>query len=275
MADKEQLAKAIQETLKEVEDLLAKSGYQMGKAEGDMPPPPPEGGMPPEGGGDMPPPAAEGGGDMPPAEGAAMQDGQQGDEQSLEQQAQELADEELDMMIEVLMSEKQRRQGGSADGAPDMGAPPPADAAGGGAPPPPEDPAMKSAALAKGKDFSSEMTKMAKSMNSVLAAVDTLSKEVAKLKTPAKVAPVAAKPAVTNRQQVLEKSTPSAAASTKTPQRLNKSESIDFLIGEVRKGNKIVDRDTVAEFNLAKSDEQLHDMQIALEKRGLAFPKIG
>jgi hypothetical protein len=277
MSDKNQILGAIKDTLDEVQQILAKSGYgEMGKAEGDEMPPEAAGGeggeMPPEagqgdaGGGEMPPPGAEGGEGMPPEAGAEGAGGEGDPTAQLAEQAKQLTDEELDHMIEALMSEKEARHGGEGQGE---GAPMGADAGGApaggeGAPAPaPEAPSGDEAE----KSMKSEFASLAKSMSGIADAVGKLTKEVTDLKA-AKPAPakVAAKPAVTSRTQVLEKSTPVKG-------RLNKSDTITFVLGEQGRGNRAITAMDVAEINLARNAQELGAVQDRLElNANVKFP---
>lgn len=262
---------AIHTTAVEIQEMLAKSGYgaaPMAKddhAEGDEPP------MGGEGGGEMPPPAPEGGGDEggmpPPAPGGEGGDmgGDQDPGAALAEQAKQLSDEELDHMIEALMSEKEARAGAGGEGG---GMPPPAPGGeGGGEAPPAPAPAEEEPAPAE-KSMKSEFASLAKSMTAMAGAITTLTAQVKDLKTaPKPVAKVTAKPAAANvaNAQVLHKSTPAK-------KRLNKSETMDFAQGEIRKGSKLFDRHVVAEINLAKSDAELAAIQDRLEIDGVKFP---
>lgn len=264
MSDKNQILGAIKDTLDEVQEILAKSGYgDMGKAEGDEQTPPPagaEGGeMPPEAGqgeagqgdagGEMPPPAGAEGGEAPPA-GA---EGQGEDPAAqLAEQAKQLTDEELDHMIEALMSEKEARHGGEGqgEGAP-MGAEGQGEATGEGEQMPLEAPSGDEAQ----KSMKSEFANLAKSMATIANAVGSLTKEVTAMKAGKPTTkPTTTKPAVTSRQQVLEKSTPIKG-------RLNKSETSDFVLGQQRAGNRQITAMDVAEISLSRNDQELHAVQ--------------
>lgn len=229
----------IMKTTEEINDLLAKSGYKMSKADEDQMEKPMDQEMAPDEMQQEP--------EMPEEDNSEemMQEGEEDDEQGLAEQAKQLSNEELDMMIEILMAEKQNR-GAEMQQEPEM-----------------SEPAEKAYNMKK------EMGVMAKSMESLVNSVESLAKEVSSLKK-TEIKKAVSKPAATNSVQVLEKST----SSKKEPARLSKSESVDFLLSELRKGNTIVNRDVIADFNLAKSDEDLHNLQKSMEKLGLTFPKV-
>jgi len=264
--DKNQILGAIKDTLDEVQQILAKSGYgEMGKAEGDEMPPeaqgaggdfggeggemPPEAGQGDAGGGEMPPPGAEGGEQAPGGEGGEDPSTQ------LAEQAKQFTDEELDHMIEALMSEKEARHGGEGqgEGAP-MGAEGQGEATGEGEQMPPEAPSGDEAQ----KSMKSEFANLAKSMATIANAVGTLTKEVTAIKTGKPAGKPTTRPAVTSRSQVLEKSTPVKG-------RLSKSETSDFVLGQQRAGNRAITAMDVAEISLSRNPQELHAVQDRLE----------
>ena len=168
------------------------------------------------------------------------------------------------MMIEVLMAEKERRGAGAEGAAPEAeGAAP----AGAGAPPPPppvEEPAEKS--------MKKEFAGLAKSLNAVVDLVKGLKGEVESLKksaqtVPAKKPVVTTKPAATNDVQVLQKSEPQI-------QRLNKSETIEFLYNLQKSGDKMVNSSVISDVNSCQSDAELNAVQTRLQKQGIKFPAV-
>jgi hypothetical protein len=251
MTEKKQIWGAIQDTLVEVQEILAKSGY------GDMAK---DDQMPPEAGtegGEAPPPPTEGGedgGEMPPEAGA--EDQGEDPAQALAEQAKQLTDEELDHMIEALMTEKESRHGGEGQGE---GAPMPQEGSEGM---PSEAPSGDEAE----KSMKSEFASLAKSMNGIADAVGKLTKEVTDLKAAKPAARVAAKPAVSSKAQVLEKSAPVKG-------RLNKSDTITFVLNEQRAGNRNITREDVAEINLARNAQELAAVQDRLSLAGVKFPE--
>jgi len=249
----------INSALSEVQEILAKSGYgDMDKAEGE-----PDGdeGLPPPEGAEGAPEGAEGLEGAPEgAEGAeAAPEGAEGEQdpaQALAEQAQNLSDDELDHMIEALMTEKEARHGGEGEGAP---APEGADQMGAPAAPAPS-------GLEAQKSMKSEFAGLAKSMTSLADALSKIGKEVADLKAAkATTSKITARPAVSSKQQVLEKSAP-------IKQRLSKSDTLSFLEGEMRKRNPIVNSTLVAEVNLTKTEGDLAQIQDRLSIEGLNFP---
>jgi hypothetical protein len=257
---KEELAQAINSTLAEVQDLLRKSDVlskdddmdgddqqpkvdEVGEQQPspDAPPAPPAGGE-----GEMPPaPPAGGEGEMPPGEGQPDQS------QEMAQHVKELSDEELDMMLDLLMQEKEQRHAGQQQdpgmapgGAPAPGAPPA---------PPVQDETMKS--------MKSEFASLAKSIADLKGDLDSLKKSQSQVKKPV----VVTKPAATNNVQVLQKSEP-------TVEPLNKSDTIRFLETEQRRGNKTVNTDMIATVNACRDDSDLRSAQKEISKMGIKLP---
>lgn len=266
---------ALKKTLADIEDMLAKSSSlqkaedkkeekkedKMEKAEGDeqeqqapveqeaapeAPAAPAE--MAPEA------PAEQ----APAAEG---QEGEQSQEESAEQHASSLSDEELDMMLQVLMAEKEKRSSAQSEGQE-------------GQEQSQEAPAQEAQPEQMQMSMKDDYAKMHKSMESLVSMVTDLKAEVAA----SKAAPAAQKPAqakTTSKAaasnlkdvQVLEKSTPVA-------KRLSKSETNEFLQGQIRKKNPLVSSKNIVDLNYINSDEELHAMQDELTKKGLEFPKF-
>lgn len=279
----QEAVQALQSTLSELEALtkswkkdarLAKSDNDgdeddmeksvLGKAEGDE-----EGGLPPEAApaptgepdGDEGAPAPEApvgdeGGEMPVDE--ANGEGQEGDMmEQVAAEASQLSDEELDMMLHVLMQEKDGRMS-QEDGAQ---APAPEGDDGMEAPAP--EPEEKSLAMSMKEEFA----KMAKSfkdeVSSLKKSVDGLTAENAKLKKAA--AKPAARPAASNKVEVLEKS-------VKAPERMTKSEATNYLLGQMRNKNKTVKADHVALVNAARSEDDLTYAYQVLKDEGVEIP---
>lgn len=252
----QEYVQAIQNTMAAIDEVLAKSGWNDGedmeKADGDMPQDemgaqaddamagaetPSEGAPAPDAG--MPPDAAPGA----------------GQDQDLASMAAEMSDEELQMMVEVLQSELANRQGqGAPEGAPapDAGMPPAAPAA-----PAPEE---KSLAMS----MKSEYAKMAKSIEALTATVEALTKATKPAAKPA------ARPAAANRDnvQVLEKSTPAASTSSK----LSKSETENFLLGEMRNGNRKVNSSLISDVGYANTPAALRAVHEEIRKMGITLP---
>ena len=254
---------ALEKTMADINDIvaLAKSAGlakaededKMEKAEPgeeEMPAPAPA----PEASGEMPPAAAEGEpapeSEMMGEEGAP--EGEAGQEESAEQHAESMSDEELDMMLQILSQEKEKRA--AAQAAPAEGAAP---APGEGSPEGQMQMSMKD-----------DYAKMHKSMTEMSAQLAEVSKELAAVKNaPKSNGKVTTKAAASNHKdvQVLEKSSPVA-------KRLSKSETIEFLQGQIRKRHPAVSAMLVAEVNLA-NPEELTAIQDRLAIQGVDFPK--
>jgi hypothetical protein len=239
---------ALNQTNQEVQALLAKSGIM--QKDGGMPAPEgdegqepaPEGmeGQEPEG---APAPEGDEGQEGAP-EGTEGQEGGEDHQAALMQQVKEMPDEELDHMLEVMMAEKEARS--ASQGAPDQGQPQP-------------QPAPEPAEKSYGAD-------LAKSMSAMAQAVQSLTKEVQTLKTASKPAvKVTSKPAATS-VKVLEKSAPQ-------PKRLAKSETVQFLLGQVRAKNPLVTSTHIAQVNNIHDDESLAQWQDRMALEGLKFPE--
>lgn len=281
---------ALQNTIQELDQLqkswnkgLKKSEgeeEEMAKAEGDepdpqapgagAPPPAPEMQGAPQG--DEGAPAPEGQDDGAPApEGDMGAEGQDegGDMMAqIAQEASSLSDEELDMLLHALMSEKDGRHAGGGDDG--QGAPPPegdmGDQGGGMAPPQEpmeQEPEQKSLAMSMKEEFK----KLNKSFNDQVASlrksVDGLKAENAQLRRASQTP--TSKPAASNKVEVLQKSAPKI-------ERLNKSETLDFLMGQVRSGNRNVNRDDVAMANACKNDADLQYVHDSLKSKGIEVP---
>lgn len=212
---------AVTKTANEVRELLNKSlpppPAPLGKAEGD------------EG---MEPPMAP--------------EGQEGGE-SVDEFAQEIAsmsDEELDMLLQALAGEMEKRQGAQQQ-VPEQA--PPAAAPQAEAPvSSPEMDAMKA-----------ENISMRKSIQAMNASIESLKKSLA---TPA------AKPASMNKPtQVLNKS-------VKEPELLSKSEVIEHLETLRKSGNKAVNVDLMWTANYAKTPEEIKDVYHAAKLKGITIP---
>lgn len=189
-----------------------------------------------EGEGDAPAPAPEGEGEEGMDDHAAM-----------EQHAAELPDEELQMMLEILQAEAEKRQaaqGGSEAPAAAPGAP--ADL----------ERSMKQEMKELAKSFKSQIEVLTKSVNSLKAENVALKKKAA---LPTK------RPADANSVKTMDKS-------PKEPSRLSKSETVDYLLGQMRNGNKTVNSAMVADANGAYTDEALAEVHQKLEMAGIKLP---
>ena len=261
-SDKEALS-ALHATLKELEVLTkswdAKAEDEMEKSdEEDTDLEKSEGDLPPENQ-DAPPEAAPAPAADPSQDPAATPD-EGGDDTlaQITQEASQLSDEELDMMLHALMSEKDNRSaqqpGVPPAGAPPAGAPP----APAGAPPAEENPlamSMKAEFSKLSKSFTTQIESLNKSVATLQAANKTLS---APRKLPT------SKPASTN-VEVLEKS-------VKAPEKMNKSEVSSYLLGEMRTGNKKITSDLVATFGAAKTPDALNEAYAYAAHQGVIIP---
>lgn len=282
---------ALRSTISELEQLTKSwdekadkaEGDKMAKAEGDEPPAPPadgDGAPAPEAdagepAGDDGAPAPEGDSTAPEAapspEGdAGAEGGEAGGDMMAEiaQEAANLSDEELDMLLHALMQEKDGRHAAAAgpEGAPAPEGDPAAAPEAAPAPEqmaPPAEPEEKSLAMSMKEEFK----KLSKSFETQIASlqktVDSIKAENAQLKKNA--AKPTTKPAATNKVEVLEKS-------VKQPERLSKSEVVNHLLGEVRKGNRNVTRDDVALANAARTDDDLNYVFESLKNKGIEIP---
>jgi len=246
----------VQSTMKEINDILAKSGYGMAKAEdepeeAEMQDSAPEQSFesPEETGDEMASQEAPGEAEMAP-EGSEMapEEGSEDPAAEMKEHISSMSDEELDMMMQMLTEEQAMRQGGEDQGMGMESAPAPAPA-----------PVEKSS-------HKEDYLKLQKSVSAMNSTVEKLNKEIADLKK-AKAKP-ASKMAPTNSTQVLNKSSRPAQM-----QRLNKSDTMDFLMQKVRQKDPLVNSSVMAEVNATHSDEELHGVQARLEKLGLQFPK--
>lgn len=199
--------------------------------------------------------------------GAEQAQGEDQWEAEMAQHAQEMSDEELDKLLEMLMAEKEAR---SASQEGEM-APEGAEAGEQAAPemeaPAEEEPQFEEAEKSMKEDF----LKLSKSLDMVLEKIGGLSAKVEKIESVAPAKKTVSKPAASNRQvQVLEKSNKPAESVA----RLTKSESIEFLLGEMKKGNQLVDSRVITDFSYAQSQDEVNELQKSMAKRGLEFPKI-
>ena len=252
---------AVNKTLSEIQDLLHKSGYdnmEKDANEPEMPPPAAEGDMAPPPPTDAAAPAPTepapemGEGDEPHTEGEPSDEGAA---EAMEAQVKELSDQELDELMSLLMKEKETRTQTTEAPAP------------GAAPPPPEAP------MAAEKSMKEDFLKLTKSMEAIAAQVKQIGEEVKSSKR-AK-ATVTSRPAAMNMSEVqtLNKSD-NTNTSISADKRLSKGETMDFLMTKVREGSQMVNREVIAEINLAKSQKDVNDFQDKLSKLGMVFPKI-
>jgi hypothetical protein len=196
-----------------------------------------------------------------PAE-ESQAEGEDGEGDVFEQivaEAATLADEELDMLLHALMAEKDKRgdnEEGTAEEASEE-----------------QSPAEEQAASVEPEEtqlamsMKSELSKMAKSfetrISSLTKSVDSLREENDKLRK--QIAKPASKPAPSNSVEVLQKSTP-------VVQPMSKSEQVNYLLGEMRRGNRTVRSEHVALVNACRTDADLNVAADILRNQGIEFP---
>jgi len=274
MSDKNSILAEIEAVTQEVQDLLRKSGLPLHKDEGDSDEAPssddasaaPDDGSP-EDSDEISEQAEPEMDEQDPdiEEGVELGDAAEETPEQLSAEAQELSDEELDMLLECLMSEKESRMGSEQPMDDDQGEDDSSDES--------EDPAEKSmpAEYSKlGKSINRKNKKLKKSLNVLVDVVESLAKKVEALSKPAPSQKIVNKAApVANLQdvQVLHKSTPAS-------KRLTKSETVDFLEGQLKKGNRMVDSGLMYDVASAKTDEDLHKVQDSIVKKGIELPKL-
>ncbi|MEM4379608.1 MAG: hypothetical protein QXL01_02845 [Thermoplasmatales archaeon] len=261
---------ALKKTLSDIEDIMAKSANlakaedkkedekedkkedekedKMEKAEDDeLKEEFPESALPSE----KPTPSIE---SEPAQSEQPSQEDEMSQEESAEQHASSLSDEELDMMLQVLMAEKEKRSSSQSSESQ------------------PETESHQSDEQKLEMSMKDDYAKMHKSMESLTQIVSDLKNEIIGLKTgkvekPASQSKITSKAAASNLKdvQVLEKSAPVA-------KRLSKSETLNFLQGQIRKRNPLVNSMLIAEVNLA-TEEEIPAIQDRLALEGLEFPK--
>lgn len=269
----EQVTEELAKALDEVNEILAKSGYgEMRKEDPAAAPGTDE--MAPHA--EPAPEAAPEGAPAPeaPAPDAAPAEGQD-DHAAMEAQAKELSDQELDMMLDILMAEKEGRHGAGEPGA--EGAPAP-EAPADGAPAEPAEKAMKD----EFKKLAKANKRLAKSVEDAVAAMVGMKQEVEALKksqpAPAPAPAQTAKPATVTRAAATTSSqaTQVLRKSTEPTKRLTKSETMDFAMSKLRQdGSKSgVNRDVIAEINLSQNDQELAAIQDKMAKQGFVWPEL-
>jgi len=237
---------AVTKTANEVKELLAKS----------LPPPPApmakddDQAVP---GQEFPPAAPEGQGEPAPAapEGQPeMAPEGQVEAEGVDEMAQEIAsmsDEELDMLLQALASEMEKRQ------AAQQPAPAPEQ------PAPAAPQAQAPASSAELDAMKSENIAMRKSIQAMTVSIEGLKKSLSK-------------PAVANRPASMNKPTQVLNKSVKEPELLSKSEVINHLETLRKSGNRSIDTDLMWTANYAKSDEEIKEVYHAAKLKGITIP---
>jgi hypothetical protein len=226
--------------------------------------------------------------EAPEAEGAEGAEGQGSEEDEMAQHAAELSDEQLESMIAVLQAEVEKRHAAQGAEAPEAeGAEAPEESlekeggflndldpaktdaftkgfmgkTDGG---PQLDP-QKVADFQKGfmgKSAEAEMKKMVKSMKSEIEGLRKTVEDLRKSRSlPAQRA------AIAGSVSAKQKTTQTATART-----LSKSETIDFLLGEMRGGNRNVTSDLVAVTNAVRDDRELAEAHSRISSAGIKVP---
>lgn len=256
---KESIEESIRKTVSAIDEVLAKSGYSLAKDDGD----PSSDELEDQAAADMSDEEAgmagdpeDGMGGEPVADMDSAEDPEgdmgegQADDQDVAAMAAELSDEELHMMLEVLSEEMARRQGQGQEAEGEQAAP-----------------ADSQLAMS----MKSEFSELAKSQAAMAEGIKTLAKSVEQMGQQIKARPAArpTKAAATSRQQVqvMEKSTPAAPVT-----KLSKSETIAFLEGEIRNGNRRVNSGLIADVMYCQSDKELASMQESIRKTGVQLP---
>lgn len=124
------------------------------------------------------------------------------------------------------------------------------------------------------KNYKEDYLKLTKSVqnsvNKLAGTVEKLSKDVQSMKSGRKVVQNKAAASRRSGQEALEKSAPAA----KKVERLNKSETQEFLMNEIRNRNSLVDRHTIINLNYVNDDNSLAKFQDDLTRKGVNFPKL-
>jgi len=241
----QEFAQALNKTLSEIEELVKSMGVMSkdeDEGEGDVPPAP-EGDMPPAPEGDVPP-APEGDADQD-----VVHEATEGDTDEMMQEIASLSDEQLQELLEALSQEAAKR---SSAGAPAGGEPPMA---------PPAAPGAEEME----RSIKSEFANLKKSLSDLQGEISKLRKENDELK---KSRRVTAKPALTRTVEAMQKS---GKAST-VGARLSKSETQEYLLGQIRNKNRAVTSADVASVTACRTEDELHQVQDDLKVRGIALP---
>lgn len=228
---------AVTKTANEVKDLLAKS----------LPPPPAPMAKEEEAPSQEFPPAAPEGQEPAPEAAPEMSPEAAPEAEGVDEMAQEIAamsDEELDMLLQALAGEMEKRQAAQAPAPEAAPAAPQAQAPATS----PELDAMKSENMA-----------MRKSIQAMNASIESLKKSLAK-------------PAPANRPASMNKPTQVLNKSVKAPEMLNKSEVIEHLETLRKSGNRKIDTDLMWTANYARSEEDIAGVYHAAKLKGIEIP---
>lgn len=198
---------------------------------------------------DEPAPEADAGAEGGPEGSEDQEDAQRAE---MEQHAAQLSDEELATLLDILSNEMEKRHAageGQEEGQEGAGAPE-------AQPSPAElERSMKSEFAKLSKSLTREIEKLKKSVNSLKSENESLKKKMALPRS---------KPVSTNARGV-----------DKTPaqvEKLSKSETVEFLLGEMRKGNRNVNSELVALVNAVREDEELDYAHRQIRNAGIDLP---
>ena len=179
----------------------------------------------------------------PAPEGMEGQEEGQDDASQILELAAQLPDEDLNSLIEMLSQELSSRQQGQEQGQEQAPVQQPVD-----------EMAQKSQA---------QIADLQKSLKAAVGEIEALKKSVAtKPKTIVQTA------VSSNRSQAVEKNNAQPAS-----QRLTKSQTESFLLGQIRSGNKSASSRDLIDLNYVKSDEELSAFHERLRAAGMNIPK--
>lgn len=231
----EELQKSIAQSSADLVELLRKAAPDFDKLEDDK-----EEGEPSQ---DAAPAADAPSQDEAPAPDAPAPEGQEEQEgadeaDELAQHVASMTDEDLQMLVEAVMAEAQKRKSAPAPEA--QPAPQPEQA----------EKAMKD-----------EYLKLTKSVEAMAKAIECLTKEVDTMRTQPMKKSIS-KAADFSSAQIVDKVAP-------TPARLTKSETVDAVLCAIRRNDPIADSRMMAQVNNCRTEEDLHKVQDMLRVKGI------
>jgi hypothetical protein len=199
-------------------------------------------------------------GQEPSPEGEQAPEGEDEGMAELQEIISQMSEEELQHLAALVQEILESKKAPAPEGQP--------------APAPEGQPAPAPAPNEFEKSLKGDLAALTKSMQAIAVTVESLSKEIKEVKKAPKSPIVTSKPVAMNVKgyEVLEKST--SGESGKKQERLNKSETIEFLMGKIGKGEKYITSDTIATVNAIREEKELHAFQDALTKKGVQFPKL-
>ena len=247
MQTKEQYLSAIDSLTAEINQLMKPLKKSMDLSKDDDQQLPPVEGEQPEMGFEQPseeqPEMGEQPMEEPAPEGMEGQEEGQDDASQILELAAQLPDEDLNSLIEMLSQELSSRQQGQEQGQEQAPVQQPVD-----------EMAQKSQA---------QIADLQKSLKVAMGEIEALKKSVAtKPKTIVQTA------VSSNRSQAVEKNNAQPVS-----QRLTKSQTESFLLGQIRSGNKSASSRDLIDLNYVKSDEELSAFHERLRAAGMNIPK--